>query len=96
MTLSSSSALGVGVESHIYTNKLTSALEDTQSQKKTDGLSGDFTLRSNQLVEDVGEVVGNQYWGDLNLDYAVGSGQPSEKKVSIESQTRITGTWERP
>lgn len=86
VTLSSSSALGVGVESHIYTNKLTSALEDTQSQKKTDGLSGDFTLRSNQLVEDVGEVVGNQYWGDLNLDYAVGSGQPSEKKVSISAR----------
>ena len=37
--------------------------------KKESVLSGDFGLRTNDLVEDVGEVPGNKYFGDLNLTY---------------------------
>jgi len=37
--------------------------------KKDSALTGDFGIRANQMIEDVGEVVGNQHFGDLNLKY---------------------------
>ncbi|MCO4753860.1 MAG: hypothetical protein KC478_05235 [Bacteriovoracaceae bacterium] len=85
--VASSQVVAANLKTNLYTNKLSTALEDLQSQKdKKSDLSGDFTLRSNQLVEDVGEVVGNQYWGDLNLEYNTGSSSTSIKKVSVSAR----------
>lgn len=42
---------------------------DNKSSFKNSNLSGSFAFRSNQLVEDVGEVVGNQYYSDFELNY---------------------------
>ena len=45
-------------------------VEKSQSNlEKEESLKGDFGFTSNQLVEGVGDVVGNQYFGELNLDY---------------------------
>lgn len=41
-------------------------------------LTGDFGIRTNELVEDVGEVVGNRYFGDLNLTYKSYNGSSSK------------------
>lgn len=40
-----------------------------KKSKRDSSLTGDFSFRSNQLVEDVGEVTGNQHFGDINLKY---------------------------
>lgn len=37
---------------------------------KDSKFSGEFSLTGNSLVQDVGEVVGNKYWGDLHLNYS--------------------------
>lgn len=37
--------------------------------ERTSNLSGDFGITSNQLVDDVGEVPGNYYWGEANIKY---------------------------
>jgi hypothetical protein len=42
--------------------------EDNKT-KKDSKLSGDFGIRANQMIEDVGEVIGNRHFGDLNLKY---------------------------
>lgn len=40
-----------------------------KKSKRDSSLTGDFSFRTNQLVDDVGEVTGNQHFGDLNLKY---------------------------
>lgn len=49
-------------------------------------LTGDFGIRTNDLVEDVGDVVGNKHFGDLNLNYSSYSGS---SKRSFELSTRV-------
>ena len=41
----------------------------TKKQVSDSKLTGDFGFQSNALVQDVGEVVGNKHFGDLNLNY---------------------------
>ena len=85
--VASSQVGAANLKTNLYTNKLSTALENLQSQSDNKSkLKGDFTLRSNQLIEDVGDVIGNQYWGDLNLDYNTGSSSTSLKKVSISAR----------
>lgn len=52
----------------------------------TSNFSADFEVRSNQLVEDVGEVVGNAYWGDFNADYHSGKNSDFSKKFSLATR----------
>lgn len=75
------------VGANMYANKLSTALDTSlDSKNKEKKFSGDFSMRSNQLVGDVGEVVGNQYWGDLNLKYKSGGNGESIKKFEFASR----------
>lgn len=50
------------------------------------GLKGDISFTFNELVEGVGDVVGNRYWGDFNLEYDAGGGDDLIKKFSLKSR----------
>ena len=85
--VASNAVFAVGLNANMYASKLATSLDaDLFTKKDKDKLTGDFSLRGNQLVEDVGDVVGNQYWGDLNLDYNAGGGHDLIKKFSFASR----------
>lgn len=48
--------------------------------------TGDVSFQSNQLVEDVGEVVGNKYYGQININYLANEGGDFEKKFELRSR----------
>ncbi|MEX0799510.1 MAG: hypothetical protein WD025_08695 [Bacteriovoracaceae bacterium] len=80
-------ALAAGMSSNIYSSRLSTDFDSKAFKKdKNSNLSGDFTMRNNQLVEEVGDVVGNQYWGDLNLEYSSGGGHDLIKKFSMSGR----------
>ncbi len=56
-----------------------------EKTKKT-GLRGDFSFRNNQLMDDVGEVTGNKYWGELNVGYEAGQAGELEKEFSLSTR----------
>lgn len=65
---------------------LSTDLNLNQASKPTESiLTGDFGIRTNDLVEDVGDVVGNKHFGDLNLSYKSFSGN-SQKNFSLSSR----------
>lgn len=82
----SSAVLASGLSANMYTSRLSTALDGQQANEKKSNFSGDFSLRSNQLVEDVGDVTGNQYWGDLNLEYNGGGASDLVKKFSFATR----------
>lgn len=49
-------------------NSLTTTISNEKRNTKSD-LKGSVSFQSNQLVEDVGEVVGNKFFGELELKY---------------------------
>ena len=57
----------------------TSIKDQTFQKSQKSPLSGSVEIRSNQLVEDVGEVIGNQYYTDLELSYKSESSDGVEK-----------------
>jgi len=68
-------------------NKLSTKLKtDNKNENDKKGLRSEFELTSNQLVDDVGEQVGNKYFGDYNLDYDAGGGADLVKKFSLRSR----------
>ncbi|MAZ47692.1 MAG: hypothetical protein CME65_03970 [Halobacteriovoraceae bacterium] len=78
ISLLSGSALA-NLAVNIDPNNLSTAFDpSTQLGKKESVLTGDFGLRTNELVEDVGEVTGNKYFGDLNLTYKSYNGSSSK------------------
>lgn len=50
---------------------------------KTSNFSGSFAMTGNSMVQDVGEVVGNKYFGDLNLNYS------KENSYNVDLKTRF-------
>ena len=68
-------------------NKLSTDLnfEETDKSKKR-GLRSEFEITSNELVDNVGEQVGNRFFGDYNLDYDAGGNGDSVKKFSLRSR----------
>lgn len=78
-----------------HTNILNYDLGSSLGNKPSNSeFSGDFLLRSNQVVEDVGEVTGNQYWGDLNLKYETSSTSvAAKKKATFSSRVNDEGQF---
>ena len=60
----------------------------TKSKKKEDSkLKGDFSFQSNEWVQDVGDVVGNKFFGEINIDYV--SKDPGELEKKFEMSARV-------
>lgn len=59
---------------------------DDLKKKKKRGLRTEVELTSNELVDNVGEQVGNRFFGDFNLDYDAGGGADLVKKFSLRSR----------
>ncbi len=69
------------LSSHVFSVQMTTNLKSTKTNKLTKSitakskdtapskLTGDVSFQSNEWVQDVGEVVGNKYFGEINLDY---------------------------
>jgi hypothetical protein len=67
-------------------NQLQTKIEAKEDKKKEKGLRSEFIFRSNELVENVGEQVGNRFFGDYNIDYDAGGGADLIKKFSLRSR----------
>lgn len=79
--ISSSAAFAEG------TNILSSNLETVNSDNHQSQLSGTFGFTSNQLMEDVGAVKGNQHFGEFGLAYK--SYSQSNTYKGFELYTRV-------
>ncbi len=80
-------ALICSLSLHASTN-FTSVNYQTPSntKKNTSLLSGDFGFQTNGLVEDVGEVVGNEYFGHLNIKYQSVNSSNTYKGFEIKTK----------
>lgn len=67
-------------------NQLSTKLEANEKKDKEKGLRSEFIFRSNELVDNVGEQVGNRFFGDYNIDYDAGGGNDLIKKFSLRSR----------
>ena len=54
--------------------------------KKSSDFKTEFGFRYNEIVQDVGDVVGNQYFGRLNLDYHSESSEGTAKSFEFKSR----------
>ena len=76
MTVSTLVVFSTTSFSNVSTTKLKSSKSNTvltslktKNKKKEDSkLTGDFSFQSNEWVQDVGDVVGNKYFGEINID----------------------------
>jgi hypothetical protein len=60
---------------------------DSKPQTKTESiLTGDFGIQTNQVLEDVGEVVGNQYFGELNINYKSVNSSDTHKEFDLRTR----------
>jgi hypothetical protein len=62
-------------------------MEQEKVTKTESILTGDFGLQTNQLLEGVGDVVGNEYFGDLNINYK--SANDSNTRKEFDLKTRV-------
>lgn len=50
-------------------NVIQTTVSSENNTNSSSSLTGEFSFTANQMLEDVGEVVGNKAFGDFNLDY---------------------------
>jgi hypothetical protein len=67
-------------------NKVETSLKSTNENKIASKLKGDFSFQSNEWVQDVGEVVGNKYFGEINIDYNSNDSGEMEKKFQMSAR----------
>lgn len=61
-------------------------LKEVKKRDSTNGFSGEVGFRSNALVDDVGEVPGNEYFGFFSLDYKQERDKSFKKYFSFQSR----------
>jgi hypothetical protein len=72
------------------TNKTNSVISTTVSTQKTDTnseLTGEVSFTSNQFLEEVGDTVGNKFFGDFNMSYS--SVQEGELNKTFSLNSRV-------
>ncbi len=67
-------------------NSVSTQINNGSLQNSGSNFSGDFGFQANNLVEDVGEVVGNKHFGELNIKYDSLSADKTFKKVDLASR----------
>jgi len=73
--------------SYTKKNQLSTDLKvEDENKNPKRGLRSEFSLTSNELVDNVGEQVGNRFFGDFNMDYDAGGGADLVKKFSLRSR----------
>lgn len=90
LVLTGVNAYAQNMETAFPTNNTNSVLSTTISTKAPDSnseLSGDVSFTSNEFIEDVGETVGNKYFGDFNLQY--GSQVEGEMNKTFSLKSRV-------
>lgn len=62
---------------------------NSKSSSKSGNFSGSLSMQANQLIDDVGLTAGNQYYGDVELNYeSVDSDMEKVLKTSARSNSR--------
>ena len=74
------------VSCSIFASTISTSIKNDYSTKTDSKFQGRFELRSNQLAEDVGDVVGNQYYSDLDLSYKSESSDNVEKVFNASAR----------
>lgn len=77
------------MESAFPTNNTDSIVSTTISTQKTNTnseLTGEISFTSNQFMDDVGEKVGNKFFGDFNLSYTAEEENTLSKTFSFNSR----------
>jgi len=73
--------------SNSKTSTMTSTLKNIQDDSnEKSNLKGSISFQSNEWVQDVGEVVGNKYFGEVNIDYHSNKDGDFEKKFNLASR----------
>lgn len=68
-------------------NKVSTTLKkSSNSTVQESNLSGDFGIQTNRLIDDVGEVVGNDHFGELNIKYNSLSEGNSSKRFDLSAR----------
>jgi hypothetical protein len=58
-------------------------------KKQKSNFNGSVSFQTNEWVEDVGEVIGNKYFGELDLDYDSTNESPGDLNNKFQMKSRI-------
>lgn len=76
----------VSVSSVDAKNSSSTSLKTKKNGHKDSMLIGDFTFQSNQFADDIGEVTGNEYFGDFNIEYKSATDSNTKKNFELKSR----------